>query len=196
MNILNKIKRLLFQLFLDIIASVPTEIGRRLRYFVYKPLFKSVKGKFIIDTGVTILGFNNIELGENVFFQKNSYIFANDGGNIKICDNFYLGINSQLCAVRGNITIGSNVLIAPNCVLRPDNHIIDSIDIPIIEQGYEVGSIEIKDDVWIASNCVILNDVLIEEGAVIAAGAVVSKNVKKYTVNGGVPAKFIRNRGK
>jgi len=77
---MNKIKKLLFQIYISFLSSIPTELGNRLRYIAYKPLFKSVKGRFSIDTGVTIMGFENITLGDNVAFMKNSYIYAHDGG--------------------------------------------------------------------------------------------------------------------
>jgi galactoside O-acetyltransferase len=77
---MNKIKKLLFQIYIAILSSIPTEIGRRLRYMAYTPLFKKINGRFSIDAGVTIMGFKNITLGSNVAFMKNSYIYAHDGG--------------------------------------------------------------------------------------------------------------------
>ena len=56
------------------------------------------------------------------------------------------------------------------------------------------GEIIINDDVWIGSNAVILPNCTIGKGAIIAAGAVVTKNVDSYTVVGGVPAKLIKRR--
>ena len=79
---MNRIKKLLFQIYIAILSSIPTEIGRRLRYYAYKPLFKKVSGKLSIDSGVTILGFENIELGDNISFGKNSYVYAHDGGGV------------------------------------------------------------------------------------------------------------------
>lgn len=80
MNYINKILKLLFQIYITILASIPTEIGVRLRYYAYKPLFKKTSGFFRVDNGVTILGFENISLGSNVSFMKNSYVYAHDGG--------------------------------------------------------------------------------------------------------------------
>ncbi|PHM16474.1 MAG: transferase, partial [Sulfuricurvum sp. PD_MW2] len=82
MKLINKIVNLLFDFYIAILASIPTQLGVKIRYFAYKPLFKKVKGKFAIDSGVTILGFENIELGKNVYFGKNSYIYANNNGEL------------------------------------------------------------------------------------------------------------------
>ena len=195
MKVIKKIFKLFFQIYIAILSAIPTEIGKKLRYIAYKPLFKKVNGKFSIDTGVTILGFENITLGNNISFQKNSYIYANDGGNLIIGNDFFLGTNSQLSAVRGDIRVGNNVLIAPNCILRPDDHKFIDKNQLIINQGYNIGQIIIKDDVWIASNSVILRDVTLAIGCVVAAGSIVNKNVNEYTVVGGVPAKLIKERG-
>ena len=70
----------MFQIYISILSSIPTEIGVRLRYYAYKPLFKKTSGFFRIDSGITILGFENISIGSNVAFMKNSYIYAHDGG--------------------------------------------------------------------------------------------------------------------
>ena len=56
------------------------------------------------------------------------------------------------------------------------------------------GDVIIESNVWIASRVTILPGVTIGEGAVIASGALINKDVKPYTIVGGVPAKFIKNR--
>jgi acetyltransferase-like isoleucine patch superfamily enzyme len=58
----------------------------------------------------------------------------------------------------------------------------------------EMGSVKIGNDVWIGANAVIFDDVTIGDGAVIAAGAIVTKDVEPYAVVGGVPAKMIKKR--
>ena len=84
MKVINKITKLVFQLYIALLSSIPTEIGVRLRYYGYKSLFKETDGFFRIDTGVVILGFENVSMGSNISFMKNSYIYAHDGGGA--CD--------------------------------------------------------------------------------------------------------------
>ena len=191
---MNKIKKLLFQFYISILSSIPTEVGKRLRYYAYKPLFKKVSGKFSIDTGVTILGFENITLGGNIAFMRNSYIYAHDGGVLMIGDNFTLNSNSQLGASFGKIVIGDDCAIAPNCVIRAANHTFDNPDIPFREQGHTYGEIIIEDDVWVSSNCVITANTKIGKSSIIGAGSVVTKDVEAYSVVGGVPARLIKKR--
>jgi galactoside O-acetyltransferase len=193
MSIIDKVKKLFFRIYIRIISSIPTELGIRLRYLCYKPLFKKTNGFFRIYEKVTISGFENIELGSNVVFIENSYISANDG-YIIIGDNFGINRNSLLWASYGKIIIGNDCSIAPNCVLRAANHTFDNLNIPIREQGHTYGEIVIEDDVWIASNCVITANTKIGKGSIIGAGAVVTKDVEPYSIMGGVPAKLIKKR--
>ncbi|MBN1431653.1 MAG: acyltransferase [Methanomicrobiaceae archaeon] len=94
----------------------------------------------------------------------------------------------------GSIIIGNNVLIGPNVVVRSADHNFSSADTLIQKQGHTGGRITIEDDVWIGANAVILKGVTIKTGAVVGAGAVVTKDVDEYVIAGGVPAKKISSR--
>jgi acetyltransferase-like isoleucine patch superfamily enzyme len=89
---------------------------------------------------------------------------------------------------QGGIYIGDDVLIGHNVVLATLNHEED----PERRGNLCPAPIKIGDKVWIGSNATILPGVTIGDGAIIAAGAVVTKDVDKKTVVGGVPAKFIK----
>ncbi len=115
------------------------------------------------------------------------------GGNIIIGKNCSINPYTVLYG-HGNLTIGDNVLIAGHTLIIPSNHIFSDTEKPINTQGETRLGIIIEDDVWIGSGCRILDGVTIGKGAVVAAGAVVNKNVNPYTVVGGVPAKLIKNR--
>lgn len=194
MLIISKVFKLFFQIYISVLSSIPTEIGVWLRYVAYKPLFKKVNGFFRIDSGVTILGFKNIEIGNNVSLMKNSYVYAHEQGEITIGDNFSMNSNSQLGASSGKIVIGKDCAVAPNCVLRAANHNFDNPSVPFRLQGHKYGEIIIEDDVWIASNCVITANTKIGKSSIVGAGSVVTKNVESYSIVGGVPAKLIKRR--
>jgi len=112
--------------------------------------------------------------------------------NISIGDNSGIGRNSYLSA-EDKIEIGNNVMTGPQLIICTANH-ETKLGIPMINQGMKKSPVKIGDDVWIASRITILPGVEIGEGAVIAAGAVVTKNVAPYTIVGGVPAIKIKNR--
>lgn len=109
------------------------------------------------------------------------------GNNVGINDRAWIAANSS----GGEIHIGDNTLIGPNCVLHSGNHVFIDKLIPIRKQGHTFKPIIIGEDVWIAANVTILQGVKIANGAVVAAGSVVTKDVEKYTIVGGVPAKNI-----
>ena len=75
------------------------------------------------------------------------------------------------------------------------NHRFDRTDIPMMEQGFEEERpVYIGNDVWIGDRVLILPGVHIGDGSIIAAGAVVTKDVPPYSIVAGVPARKIRDR--
>nr|WP_328813646.1 DapH/DapD/GlmU-related protein [Rhodococcus sp. NBC_00297] len=72
-----------------------------------------------------------------------------------------------------------------------ENHKFERRDLPIREQGETRQCVDIGDDVWVGSNVTILAGVKVGNGAIVAAGAVVNKDVAPFTIVGGVPAKQI-----
>lgn len=109
------------------------------------------------------------------------------GKNIALGKNVF--INAGCCFQdQGGITIGDNVLIGHNVVLATLNHNLD----PEKRAGMYPSPISIGNNVWIGSNSTILPGVTIGENSVVAAGAVVTKDVPENTVVGGVPAKIIK----
>ena len=126
--------------------------------------------------------------GENVNVERH----ARFGRGVTLGDRSGIGSNASI----GEQThIGSDVMMGPDCVIYTRNHRFDRLDIPMREQGYgPVEPVEIGDDCWIGGRVTILPGVHVGNGAVIAAGAVVTKDVPPYAVVGGVPAKIIYNR--
>lgn len=92
--------------------------------------------------------------------------------------------------LQGNITIGDRVSLSPQISLITSSHSVGS---PYNRVGdLQAFPVTIKDGVWLGTRCMILPGVTIHEGAVIAAGAVVTKDVPANTMVGGVPARIIR----
>jgi len=128
--------------------------------------------------------------GVRINVEKGAYF--GDGANIEIGDYSGLGVNFYGV---GPIRIGNHVNMAPDVVIITQNHRFDRTDIPMQHQGYyDPEPVEIGDDVWIATRVLIMPGVRIGKGAIIAAGAVVTKDVPDYAIVGGVPARVIRFR--
>jgi len=106
----------------------------------------------------------------------------------------YCFINRD-CYLAGNIQAGNFLLIAGSVAIVGGDHVMNSVDVPMIFAGREVSKkVEIGDDVWIGHGAIIMHGVNIGDGAGVAAGSVVTKDVAPYTIVGGVPAKLIRYR--
>lgn len=121
-------------------------------------------------------------------------------GNVEIGDNCSVQLNTILIGYGsrenpdGKIVIGNHVRIAPNVQMIGGNHVVTRTDVPIGKQGIDHKPIVIEDDVWIAGKVVITAGVRVGTGSVIAAGAVVTRDVPPWSIVGGVPAKLIRQR--
>lgn len=130
------------------------------------------------------------EVGTNVNIEKN--VFFGAGRNISIGDNSGIGINAR---IQGPLTIGKDVMMGPEVIIYTRGHNYSDISKPMMTQGdSEPLKVTIEDDVWIGARAVILPGVTIGKGSIIGACALVSKDVKPYSIVGGVPAKVIKMR--
>lgn len=123
---------------------------------------------------------------------KGSYIFLNckfdAAKGLKIGENSVVNSNCRI-DTRGDISIGNNVSISENVIILTADHDMDQADMAGRNRG-----VTIEDYTWIGTRAIIMPDIKINFAAVIAAGAVVTKNVEDYNVVAGVPAKFIKLR--
>jgi len=112
----------------------------------------------------------------------------NYGRNTKIGRGVFINFDCTFLDL-GGITIDDNVMLAPKVSLLSEGHPIGTND----RQTLTTGKIHIKRNAWIGAGAIILQGVTIGENSVVAAGAVVSKDVPANTVVGGIPASHIKN---
>lgn len=198
---MNTSKRILIELSRcadTILSYVPGLFGCCLRHIIYRERFKACGRKARLMHNVSVRGFKNIELGNDICVYPYSSIFAESSTNearIKIGNKVGLNRNVMVNADRkGEIIIEDNVLVGPNVVMRASGHKYEDVNVSIREQGHYKGRIVIKEGAWIGANAVILPNVIIGRGAVVGAGAVVTKDVDDFDIVGGVPAKKIGSR--
>jgi acetyltransferase-like isoleucine patch superfamily enzyme len=110
-------------------------------------------------------------------------------GDVIIGDYTRIGLHNTII---GPVTIGNHVNLAQGITISALNHNFDNIDKRIDEQGINTTPIMIDDDVWIGANAVVLPGTKIGKHTVIAAGAVVTKDVPNYSLVAGIPAKIIK----
>lgn len=119
-----------------------------------------------------------------------SYCCINNAvGDVVIGDYTRIGIH---CTVIGPVCIGSHVNLAQGITVTALNHNFSDPSRRFNEQGVDTRPVVIGDDVWIGANAVILPGVTIGKHVVVAAGAVVTKDVPDNCVVGGVPAKILK----
>lgn len=114
-------------------------------------------------------------------------LYINYGKDTIIGKNVFINFDCTFLGL-GGITIEDNVLIAPKVSLLSEGHPLSAEN----RGSLMVGRIHIKKNAWIGANATILPGVTVGENAIIAAGAVVSKDVPDNTVVGGIPAKVIK----
>ena len=120
-------------------------------------------------------------------------VWITPGRNLIIKDNVDLA-KDVLITTSGGVEIGERTLIGYRTQIISSDHTIPPIGQPFPISGDNHKKILIEKDVWIGANCLITAGVRIGEGAVIAGGSVVTKDVKKNSIVGGVPAKLIKMR--
>lgn len=160
-------------IFLTIANNLPRlKICDRLRYRFYRMAGMKIHGNCTLWGPFTIRpigGVKNIEIGKGTFMNS----------------DIRFGVPSA------KVTIGKNAQIGPRVMFETMNHGL------VYEEGKGRGGwakpIVIEDEVWIGGGCIVTQGVTIGKGSVVAAGAVVTKDVPPNTVVGGTPAKFIKN---
>ncbi len=112
-------------------------------------------------------------------------------GRIEVGDDAFIGPWTTITAKSG-VSIGADCLIAERVTIRDQNHEIHgAAGLPIWRAGFRTAPIVIGDDVWIGAGAVVLAGVRIGDGAVIAANAVVTRDVAPREIVGGVPARSL-----
>ncbi len=148
---------------------LPSILGVGFRYILALRLSKSIGKNVFFGRGVEIKSWENLEIGSNVSIHKDCYI-----------DAF------------GGVKIGNDVSIAHNSSILTFEHTWDNKNEPIRSNLTKLASVKIENDVWIGCGCRILSGVTIGERTIVAAGAVVTKDIESATIVAGVPAKLIK----
>jgi len=114
--------------------------------------------------------------------------FTDYGRNITMGQRIFINSNVQLID-KGGIDLADDVLIGPGASLISVNHVLK----PSNRRAIDVAPIHIHDNVWIGAKAIVLPGVTIGTNAVVAAGAVVTKDVPANTIVAGMPAKILRH---
>ena len=169
-NIISKAENRLNTVFLEFWLMI-------LRFVGYIPIH-FIRKTFYIISGIKMPFDSTIHIGAN-FFQPSGITIGHD---TIIGDHCFLD-------GRARLSIGSHVGIASQVLIYNDEHDLSS---PNYSNSF--GPVEIGDYVFIGPRAIILPNIKIGKGAVVAAGAVVTKDIPDFEIWGGVPAKKINDR--
>ena len=144
---------------------------KKIRYLLYKRKLKSCGKDVVICSGTKLQTARKISIGNNVRIGERSR-FSGSGG----------------------ITIGNNVSFGPEVVIWSVNHNFHCPETLPYDDTATEKAVTIEDNVWVGARVCIVPGVTIGEGAVVAMGAVVTKDVPPCAVVGGNPAKVLKYR--
>jgi len=201
---------------LTLFSPFPTVVGSVLRGIAYKRVLGSVGSGCLIEKNVGFIVPQRIFLGDRVFISENSYLSVKGKGKIVIKDNTQILRGCIFRAWDGEITIDESVYITDGVILYgrggieigkysglgshvkiySSEHTFEDPSVPIMLQGGVRKKVIIGEDVHVYASAIVLAGVTIGNGAVIGAGAVVTKDIPSYSIAVGVPAKVIGKRDK
>lgn len=148
---------------------------------------------------VTVVSPHRLRVGADVYLDHGAYLhcgdmeWCKDAGGISIGRGSYVGPRCVLFGM-GGLEIGAQVMIAPGAVVSTVEHPHRDTSRPMYEQPRIYAAIVIEDDVYIGSNAVVTPGVRVGRGAVVGAGAVVTRDVAPYALVIGVPAREVSRR--
>lgn len=154
--------------------------------------FKKVGTNIIIEYGVLVFHPENISLGSNIYVGHNTILKGYYKNELIIEDGTWIG---QQCFLHsaGGIRIGANVGIGPGVKIITSSHKSDQ-SFPVLHSELIFKEVIIESDSDLGVGSIVLPGIKIGKGAIVGAGAVVTKDVPPYSVVAGVPAKVIKYR--
>lgn len=171
---------------------IMNQVQTRPRWFVrmLAPLYQHRGKHSVVHRSVRMdtPPYRKFSLGDYSVIESFSCI-NNAVGDVIIGDHTRIGLHNTII---GPVTIGCHVNLAQGITVTALNHNFEASDKRIDEQGISTTPVTIEDDIWIGANAVILPGVTIGNHSVVAAGAVVTKNVPPHSLVAGVPAKIIK----
>jgi len=170
-------------------------VASRFRNLFYRALGVQIDGYVWIRSVEIPRNWGDIKLEQKCALDKGVVLLCSGprtSDKIRIGYNTYINRKTMLDAHK-KIWIGKNVMIGPSCYITDSDHGI-LLGQSVKNQPMKYGEVIIEDDVWIGAHVIILKNVRVGRGAIVAAGAVVTRDVQPDTIVAGIPAKTMRKR--
>jgi len=159
--------------------------------FIQRLLFSLPRYRFCNVVKIAFLRALGAKIGKRAVFYPGVWIAPPN--KLEAGDDVDFALDVMI-TTSGTVKIGSRVLIGYRSQITSSDHHVPPKPGRIFGANHDNRPVVIGDDVWIGGNCMIMAGVTIGEGAIIAGGAVVTKDVEPFSIVGGCPAKLIRYR--
>lgn len=178
-------------------AWTPWYLVRYWRFLIFKLRNPHIvtRGLVFLDRGARISarrGYGRVILGRWIHLGVDTALRCHEG-TLTVGDKSVLGrgvsVNCYL-----DVEIGAAVLFADDIYVSDFDHKFADLTMPIKDQGISKARVRIEPDVWIGTKATVTSGVVIGEGAVVGANAVVTRDLPPYSVSVGVPARVIKDR--
>ncbi len=173
-------------------ASGTGELDAVLRRALWRAVARRLGQGVRIEPGVGCKHPEIFEIGDGVFIGAQAYLQGRHDGTLRIGDRVWIGPQAYFDARA--LVIEDDVGWGPGAKVLGSAHTGLPIDVPIIQTDLEIKPVRIEAEADIGVNAVILPGVTVGRGSIVAAGAVVTKDVPAYGIVTGVPAKLLRWR--
>lgn len=179
-------------------AGGPTALGRRVRIHSRRHLHL---GRGVVigdDSWLSCYSLSGVHLADRVTIREFAWLqcsssLRDPGVGLWVGSDTYIGPRASL-GIGGRVTIGARCDIGGSFTLVAENHVVLEGTEALRGSGRVRQGIVIADDCWFGNNVTILDGVHVGQGAVIGAGAIVTKSVPAHTVVAGNPARVLRSR--
>ncbi len=164
----------------------------RMRRTIWRALVQRMGDGVRIGRGVVASHLETFEIGNGVFIGEQAFLQGRFDGTLVIGDYAWIGPQAYLDA--RDLVIEEYVGWGPGAKVLGSQHSGLPVDVPIIQTDLMIRPVRVRAWADIGVNAVILPGVTVGKGAIVGAGAVVSKDVLPFAIVAGVPAKFLRWR--
>jgi len=165
-----------------------------MRRVIARALLRRCGAGVVIEPGVRFVHPETIALGFGVFIGAGAMIQGRIRGHCTIGERAWIGPQCFLDA--RDLRIGAFAGLGPGVRVLGSLHTGEPLGVPIIRTGLRIAPVHIGEGADIGTSAVILPGVTVGRGSLIGAGAVVTQDVRPYTVVAGVPARHLRGRNK
>ena len=168
------------------------DLDLRMRRAIWRALARQCGHGLQVGSGVGFKHAETFAIGDGVFIGAQAYLQGRFDGRCVIGDHVWIGPQSYFDA--RDLVIEDHVGWGPGAKVLGSAHTGQPVDVPVIQTDLDINPVRVEAWADIGVNAVILPGVTVGKGAIVGAGAVVTRDVPPFTIVAGVPAQVLRRR--